>query len=276
MLQETSELLPPRERELVATSLIGVEQLTETVHEFLDLTRIEAGQLRLYLEPVSVAALLADVITPCSSVRQMRRRFAFSTDVEAGLPPIVGDQSRLRVVFDNIMSNALKYHASDEADHASAAAARSPITAIDSIVISVTDTGPGVPRDFRSRIFDKFFRLEHQQPDGRPHARGAGIGLYMCRQIVELHGGRIECTDGPNGRGACITVELPAGAAKDAPVTGDFSDADQSCGTRMGDKVRFPWTVALLIVAAVASRSATGDSQASGTQGPAFGPASTS
>ena len=56
MLQEASDGLPARERELVATSLIGVEQLTETVHEFLDLTRIEAGELRLNLEPVHLPA----------------------------------------------------------------------------------------------------------------------------------------------------------------------------------------------------------------------------
>ena len=83
------------------------------------------------------------------------------------------------------------------------------------MVISVTDTGPGVPIGFRGRIFDKFFRLEHQQPEGRPHARGAGIGLYMCRQIVELHEGHIECTAGQDGRGACITVDLPAGGSGD-------------------------------------------------------------
>ena len=65
------------------------------------------------------------------------------------------------------------------------------------VAISVTDTGPGVPAGFRTRIFDKFFRLEHQQPEDRPHPRGAGIGLYMCRQIVELHGGHIACAARP-------------------------------------------------------------------------------
>jgi NtrC-family two-component system sensor histidine kinase KinB len=216
MLQETSDLLPSRERELVATSLIGVEQLTDTVHEFLDLTRIEAGQLRLYLEPVPVAALLADVIR-----RAQRQADAqavhLHTDVESGIPPVVGDQRRLQVVFDNIMSNALKY--TPRGEEITVSSRRSaPNSAAGSILISVTDTGPGVPSGFRAQIFDKFFRLEHQQPEGRPHARGAGIGLYMCRQIVELHGGRIECTSGENGRGARITVELPVANSSDAPV----------------------------------------------------------
>ena len=80
----------------------------------------------------------------------------------------------------------------------------------ESVSISITDTGPGIPSAFRSRIFDKFFRLEHQPTEARPGARGAGIGLYMCRQIVELHGGSIACGAGPGGRGTRITVTLPA------------------------------------------------------------------
>ena len=62
MLQEASQQLPKRERELVATSLIGVEQLSETVHEFLDLTRIEAGELRLNFEPVRISLVIAEAI----------------------------------------------------------------------------------------------------------------------------------------------------------------------------------------------------------------------
>ena len=108
MLQETSDLLPARQRELVATSLIGVEQLTDTVHEFLDLTRIEAGQLRLNLEPVHVPALVADV------ERRARRQAEaqavhLRVSMEPNLPPVVGDPRRLQGVFDNIVSNALKY-----------------------------------------------------------------------------------------------------------------------------------------------------------------------
>ncbi len=85
--------------------------------------------------------------------------------------------------------------------------------------ISVVDTGPGVPDAFRSRIFDKFFRLEHHHTDGRPAPRGAGIGLYMCRQIIELHGGRISCGAGPADRGTRISVTLPVkGAVVAQPV----------------------------------------------------------
>ena len=148
------------------------------------------------------------------------------SDVEAGLPDVMGDQRRLQVVFDNIMSNALKYTPSGK--QITVRGRRSVADGGDgTVLISVTDTGPGVPSGFRARIFDKFFRLEHQQPDDRPHARGAGIGLYMCRQMVDLHGGRIECTAGHTG-GACITVELPVVHSKPTGVDDAATLAESS------------------------------------------------
>ena len=212
MLQEEAAALPARERELVATSLIGVEQLTETVHEFLDLTRIEAGELRLNLEPVHLPGLLADAVRrvdPQATAQGISIRFIVPSD----LPTIRGDQRRLRIVFDNLLSNALKYTPSGGTISVTAAMPADGARAIvGGVTIRVTDTGPGVPTAFRARIFDKFFRLEHQLLDDRRHPRGAGIGLYMSRQIVELHGGRVLCGSGENGRGACMTVELPIGS----------------------------------------------------------------
>ena len=210
MLQEEAAELPARERELVATSLIGVEQLTETVHEFLDLTRIEAGELRLNLEPVHLPALLTEVVHRVEP-QATAQAIALRSIVPPDLPAVIGDHRRLRVVFENLLSNALKYTPSGGTITVTAAssAPNTPPTDFGTVTIRVTDTGPGVPVAFRGRIFDKFFRLEHQQLDDRRHPRGAGIGLYMSRQIVDLHGGQVSCAAGPDDRGACLTVELP-------------------------------------------------------------------
>jgi NtrC-family two-component system sensor histidine kinase KinB len=210
MLQEAAAGLPARERELVATSLIGVEQLTERVHEFLDLTRIEAGELRLNLEPVHLPSLLVDVVRraePQASAQGINLR----SNVTPVLPSVSGDQRRLRVVSENVLSNALKYTPGGGTITVSGASSALNVVGgrLGAVTICVTDTGPGVPTAFRTRIFDKFFRLEHQHLDDRRHPRGAGIGLYMCRQIVELHGGHVACAAGTDDRGACITVELP-------------------------------------------------------------------
>jgi NtrC-family two-component system sensor histidine kinase KinB len=209
MLQEASDVLPQRQRELVATSLIGVEQLSETVHEFLDLTRIEAGELRLNLEPVSVESAIAESVRRAEA-QANAQRVRLIVRSAADLPRISADPVRLRAVVDNILSNALKYTPATgtitietRQERARSADERATVS------ISITDTGPGIPAAFRTRIFDKFFRLEHHQTQGRPGARGAGIGLYMCRQIVELHGGEISCGPGVGGRGTQITVTLP-------------------------------------------------------------------
>jgi len=106
MLKENVTSLPPREQELVATCFAGVQQLGETIDEFLDLTRIEAGQMRLNVEAVDLRALLEQVAQRWSPRAQ-------DQDIELVVRPtdarIDGDVVRLRVVFDNLLSNALKY-----------------------------------------------------------------------------------------------------------------------------------------------------------------------
>jgi len=212
MLQERSDVLPGRERELVATSLIGVEQLTETIHEFLDLTRIEAGELRLNCQPVYVSSVIAEALRRVEG-RTKAQDITLSARSKGEQPRVWADPLRLRAVFDNILSNALKYTPNGgRIDIENHRIRSSGPDGCDQLSISITDTGPGIPVPFRSRIFEKFFRLEHHQTEAHTgaRARGAGIGLYMCRQIVDLHGGEISCGSGRDDRGTCITVTLPA------------------------------------------------------------------
>ena len=210
MLQEGSEQLPKRHQELVATSLIGVEQLGEIVREFLDLTRIEAGELRLICEPLLLADVVAEAVGRVES-QAREQGIELRVDLAPDVPAVSGDPVRLRAVFDNVLSNALKY--TPQRGRVTVQMGLEPATAgFESVVTTIMDTGPGIPPEFRRRVFDKFFRLEHHQGDGRPGARGAGIGLYMSRQIIELHGGSISCRAGDGGHGTCIRVLLPAEA----------------------------------------------------------------
>jgi signal transduction histidine kinase len=226
MLKEASDVLPDRHRQLVDTSLIGVDQLTETVHEFLDLTRIEAGQLRLNLEPVRPAAVVAEALRRVEG-QAKAQNIVVSNQLGGELPRLVADPLRLRAVFDNILSNALKYTPTGGTVTVESRVASAIDAKPETVSISITDTGPGIPSAFRSQIFDKFFRLEHHHTETRPGARGAGIGLYMCRQIVELHGGTIACSAGSAGNGTRITVTLPA-----APRTADVADEAAQCASR--------------------------------------------
>jgi NtrC-family two-component system sensor histidine kinase KinB len=203
MLQEGAGGLAPREREIVETALLGVEQLSTIVDEFLDLTRIEAGQLRLAWDRVDVRALAAQAAR-AAAPRFEEAGVAFATTFADGAPPVIpGDAARLQVVLGNVLTNALKYTPRG----GSVGIEVSPATS--GLSLTVTDTGSGVPAEHRERIFEKFFRVEHHTgQDGG--ARGAGIGLYVSRQIVEAPGGSITAGPGRDGRGTTITIALPA------------------------------------------------------------------
>ncbi|RJS23279.1 hypothetical protein DRW03_13320 [Corallococcus sp. H22C18031201] len=211
MLQESAASLSPRNQELVRTSLGGVEQLAETVDEFLDLTRIEAGQLKLSRERISPVDLATECVRRCRArTEDAGPRVELTV---AGAPSTFwADPVRLRVVLDNLLTNALKY----------TPPSGQVVLSVDTpgqggqrtVRITVTDSGPGVPEEFRERIFDKFFRVEHHRPGTETGTRGSGIGLYLCRQIVELHGGSIRCQQGDGGTGAMFLVSLPAAEAR--------------------------------------------------------------
>ncbi|MEO8707026.1 MAG: ATP-binding protein, partial [Kofleriaceae bacterium] len=188
LLREAADGLEPRVRDLVHTALGGVDQLAEIVDEQLDLTRIEAGKLRLTQEPIDLARLVDDVVTRS---RSRADELGVTITVEATSPAVLGDRARLRIVVDNILNNALKYTPSGGtivialSAHAGA------------VEVAVTDSGRGIPPELRSRVFEKFFRVEHHRPGSETTPRGSGIGLYLCKEIVELHGGTIRCEDVP-------------------------------------------------------------------------------
>jgi len=211
MLREAAEKLEPRVRDLIRTALVGVDQLDETVAELLDMTRIEAGRLRLNAESVDLGRLAWEVAT-WSRPRADELELTLEVDAPGDIPTVWGDRARLRIVMDNIINNALKYTprggsieirvSSWSEDRAQEAAVR----------VAVTDTGPGIPSELRSRVFEKFFRVEHFRPGCEESPRGSGIGLYLCKEIVELHGGKIRCEGASQGHGTRIVFDLPFGS----------------------------------------------------------------
>jgi two-component system, NtrC family, sensor histidine kinase KinB len=214
MLQEGAGGLSGRQQDLLATALLGADQLSATIDEFLDLTRIEAGELRLAWDRVDVAALVrraaSDLRPRCEEAG-----VDLATGPGDGAPASVwGDAARLLVVVSNILSNALKYTPRGGVvtlrlvSNEGAGRDGGPPC----VHIAVTDTGPGVAPEYRERIFEKFFRVEHHR-GGEEGVRGSGIGLYLSRQIVEAHGGRIACAPGEGGRGTTIDVVLPTDRA---------------------------------------------------------------
>lgn len=201
LLAESAQNLSPRQQEMLAAASLGCQELASTIDELLDLTRIEAGQLRLAQDLVDLYAVIEQ------AVAALRPRYEDATITlqvrrECKRALVRGDAARLAIVFTNLLTNALTYTPCGGAVSIAVTSQQSTgRNGTPLLRIAVTDTGPGIPTEFRERVFEKFFRVEHYRDNGTQGPRGAGIGLYLCRQIVEAHGGTIWCEAGDNGRG---------------------------------------------------------------------------
>lgn len=225
LLEERASRFEPRDRELVATAIHGAAQLSGIVVEFLDLTRIEAGQLRLNLDRVDVRALVDSAV---SAVRPScdDEGVALESVVADDVPgTIAGDRTRLGIVLANLLTNALKY--SPSGGTIGVEATRDTLGGAPAVRLTVTDAGPGVPIEHRERVFDKFFRVEHEQPVSDEGVRGSGIGLYIAREIMQAHGGSLVCEANPTGRGARFVVRALADDGEElTPPRDPASSAD--------------------------------------------------
>jgi GAF domain-containing protein/nitrogen-specific signal transduction histidine kinase len=175
-----------------ANSLLGL------VEEILDVSQLEAGEMPLVIVPVNLRQLAG---------RALRTLEALATDADIkvhidapdDLPDIAVDRDQIERVFINLLDNALR-HTPDDGQ------VRIAIEPGDVLqTVTVSDTGEGIPPEFRERIFERFFRLESDRQRG---SKGSGLGLTFCRLAVEAHGGRIWVDDGPEG-GAAFHFTLP-------------------------------------------------------------------
>ncbi|HEX4610896.1 MAG TPA: ATP-binding protein [Urbifossiella sp.] len=210
MLGEGAGGMTTRQQQLLAAAVAGCEELGLTIEELLDVTRIEAGQLRLNLTPVDVGAVSGQ------AAGGLQTRFddaGVRLVISGGTAPLVvrGDPARLGSVFANVLSNALKYsRAGGTVEVRMSSRQNAQAGGGGPVQITVTDQGPGVPAEFRERVFEKFFRVEHHIGNLSEGVRGTGIGLYLCREIMKAHGGSITCGAGDNGSGTRISLTLPA------------------------------------------------------------------
>jgi NtrC-family two-component system sensor histidine kinase KinB len=210
LLQEQADSLTPRQREILSVAARGGEELGATIDELLDLTRIDAGQFRLTQERVDVAAVVEQVVSNLRP-RYEDAEVAIRVVKEAPSAIVRGDATRLRIVFVNLLTNALKYTPRGGQVTVRLASRQNAEAETQSkLQITVTDTGAGIPPELRTRVFEKFFRVEDQLPEAPKGVRGTGIGLYLSREIIEAHGGTILCTAGEDGRGTQIAIEMNA------------------------------------------------------------------
>lgn len=189
------EALPVEARtELVETAWEEAGRLNRFVGNLLDMTRLEAGVLRVRKKPADVQDLVGSALAPFEP--RLKRRNV-ETAIPPDLPPVPVDFVLITQALMNLIDNALKYSPDG-----------SPLGIItrvegDRLTLEVRDRGPGIPADERERVFDKFYRLASHHGEG-----GTGLGLPICKGIVEAHGGRIRAEERPGG-GTAFVVMLP-------------------------------------------------------------------
>jgi len=193
--QRRDELTAEQQDQLLNLIVAEASRLAVLVGDVLDTSRIEAGTFSYRFGDVDVASLIEDVVA-AASVRQAE--VSVRAVLAEPLPPVRGDEERLRQVLTNLVDNAVKYSAEGDAVEVSAQREEA------CICISVTDTGTGIPDDQQHLIFEKFGRAD-AEANAKP---GTGLGLFIARSIAEAHGGTLEVTSRRAG-GATFTLSLP-------------------------------------------------------------------
>jgi two-component system sensor histidine kinase KdpD len=205
--QDAAVLDENARRELVTTALEQAERLNRLVGNLLDMTRLEAGTLRIVRQANDVRDLIGVALQELQVPLEGRQ---ITIDVSTDLPAVPMDLVLMSRVLVNVIDNATKYSPDGSSIEISArllpAGARAnsgESISKDSVAIRVRDHGIGIPREDLTRVFDKFYRVQRPETIG-----GTGLGLSISRGFVEAHGGRIWAEAVP-GEGTTVTIALP-------------------------------------------------------------------
>jgi signal transduction histidine kinase len=188
---------PETQREFLNIIDEESDHLVTLIDRILDSARLQSGTMPMEFQPVRLDSLLRDVI-----LRTQSRYKDLEIVQNIGTaPPIHGDSVHLAQVFDNLFDNAIKY------------APGSRITISLKVdpkkqIVNFTDRGAGIPSEYLPFLFERFYRVP-----GNPSKRGTGLGLFICKEIIQAHHGEISVKTVP-GKGTTFQVELPADIRK--------------------------------------------------------------
>lgn len=205
---------PKRKQSTTALKAVAREtdSLLWLVQELLDLSMIESGQAILRMEETFAAEMVDEAIE-----RVVDQSDAKEIEILNEVPvdfQVLADRDQVRRVLINLIHNSIKWSPPGEKIKVRAERAG------DEVVMSVLDHGPGVPEEFRERIFERFYQVDPSRSVGE----GTGLGLAICRHIIEAHGGSIWVVDnleGKDGKGGCFEFTLPAAEETAEPESGD-------------------------------------------------------
>lgn len=200
LLDNDDKLDQTEKRELLQEIDAASDRLTNLIDHLLEFSRVESGNLSV----IPVPTAITDVIDGAISHLKIRASgLELILDIQTNLPPVAVDPRRLRQVLDNLLDNALKYTPESKTvwlkvsqDHANPASM---------IRLTIRDNGPGISKDQLETVFEPF--KQSNRPHGH-HSRGFGLGLAICRRIIETHQGRI-WAEATTDEGATLIIILP-------------------------------------------------------------------
>jgi len=202
--------LGAEQRDALLTIARNGRHLLGLVNDVLDLSKVEAGRMELVLAATDLARLVPDVLAGMESLIRAKDH---TVSIGIGPGPLVvhADEMRVRQILFNLLSNAVKFTAPGGAITVRGGARRSPLPAgagdaqRDAIWVAVTDTGIGIAPEDQQRLFTEFTQVDASF--ARRH-EGTGLGLALCKRLMEMHGGRIGVESAP-GAGSTFWVEFP-------------------------------------------------------------------
>lgn len=189
------------EREFLDIIAASAEKLAVLVDNLLDAAKLEAGVLRMEMEPVRVERIAQQVL---DHRRRLTPGHELRLEADDNLPLAEADPVRLEQILANLVDNAIKYSPAG-------GAVTVGITGGDMITVRVSDQGIGITPEDAERLFERFFRVDNGLARS---TKGVGLGLYICKSLIEGHGGRIWVESTP-GRGSTFAFTLPRPAPTD-------------------------------------------------------------
>ena len=200
LLEERIGTLNPKQAELLLAAREDSERLLSMINDMLDLAKLESGKAQQSQETVNAGTLVQNLAGELEEVAESHG-CKLSKNIEPGLPEIRADLDQISHVFTNLVSNAVKHSRYGESVEVAARRQNGMVR------FSVSDQGPGIPKELQGRVFERFFRVEGDT------SSGAGLGLAIAKEIVIAHGGVIGLQSKP-GEGCTFTFDLPVLSGK--------------------------------------------------------------
>lgn len=191
------ELVDKQEHYIEHISHSG-RHLLNLINDILDISKIEAGKMELYLEEVEIKKAVNEIVTITDSLAA-RKNINVNVNIPDGIPAIRADKSKLKQILYNILGNAIKF--TDDNGHVSIRVSYSA----ESVIVSITDTGIGISPEDKKKLFKPFSQIDASISR---RYEGTGLGLALVKELIELHGGMI-WVESEAGKGSTFSFKLP-------------------------------------------------------------------